>query len=76
MVNDAQKTCEKMYQEESGNYKSFIAIQVPKKAMLDKMANTLSANEELEIEFNRDQFRKYAEEKMAKMKAAQKESGY
>lgn len=76
MLNDAQKICEKMYQGDDGNYKAFIAIQIPKKAMIDNMANTLSSNEELEIEFNRDQFRKYAEDKLAKMKAAKKETGY
>lgn len=76
MLNNVQKTCEKMQQDDAGNYHSFIAIQIPKNAMVNKMANALSANEELEIEFNRDQFRKYAEEKMEKMQAAKKSAGY
>ncbi len=76
MLNDAQKTCEKMQQDDAGNYHSFIAIQIPKNLMVTKMANTLSANEELEIEFNRDQFRKYAEDKMEKMQSTKKAAGY
>lgn len=67
MLNDAGKTCEKMYKNESGNYVSYIAIKVPKAEMIDQMSTKLSANEELEIEFNRDQFRKFAEKKMKEM---------
>lgn len=76
MLNHAEKICEKMQQSEDGNYHSFIAIQIPKGAMINKMANALSANEELEIEFNRDQFRKFAEDKAAKMLEAKKSFGY
>lgn len=76
MLNDAQKICEKMTRDDAGVYHSYIAIQIPKGSMVNNMANTLSANEELETEFNRDQFRKYAEEKMAKMQAAKKAAGY
>ena len=76
MLNDAQKICEKMTRDEAGVYHSYIAIQIPKGSMINKMANTLSANEEWESEFNREQFRKYAEEKMAKMQAAKKAAGY
>lgn len=74
MLNNVQKVCEKMKRDDAGNYLSFIAIQIPKGQMVNKMASTLSANEELEGLFNRDQFRKYAEEKMAQMKAAQQAS--
>lgn len=71
MVNDASKTCEKFSQLKTGEYQSYIAIQVPKKKMMDDMLNTLTENEELEIEFNRDQFRKFAKERMEEMKKAQ-----
>lgn len=64
MLNDAAKTCEKMYQNKSGAYESFIAIKVSKKELIDKMTDQLTDNEELEIEFNREQFRKFAEKKM------------
>lgn len=75
MVNDAQKTCEKFSQLKTGEYQSYIAIQIPKKEMMNQMLNTLSENEELEIEFNRDQFRKFAEKRMSELKEAQKQSG-
>jgi dihydroneopterin aldolase len=64
MLNDAAKTCEKMYQNKTGAYESFIAIRVSKKELINQMANKLSDNQELEIEFNREQFRKFAEKKM------------
>lgn len=70
MVNDAEKTCEKFSQLQTGEFQSYIAIQIPKKDMLDNMLNTLSNNEELEIEFNREQFRKYAEKRIDEMKAS------
>ena len=73
MVNDAAKTCEKFSQLKTGEYQSYIAIQIPKKKMMDDMLNTLTENEELEIEFNRDQFRKFAKERMEEMKKAQNE---
>lgn len=74
-VNNAQKTCEKMYDKGANGYTSFIAIQIPVKKMVEKMADVLSADEELQIEFNREQFRKYAEEKQKKMLENQKNNG-
>lgn len=71
LVNDAQKTCEKIYQDEAGNYNSFIAIRVSKKEMLKQVENTLSNEEELDIEFNREKFRKHAEKKMNEIRESQ-----
>lgn len=75
MVNDAQKTCEKFIQLKTGEFQSYIAIQIPKKKMMDEMVNTLTQNEELEIEFNREQFRKFARERMEEMMRAPKNTG-
>lgn len=74
-VNNAMKTCEKMYDKGANGYTSFIAIQIPVKKMVEKMADVISADEELQIEFNREQFRKYAEEKQKKMLENQKNNG-
>lgn len=71
MLNDAAKTCEKMYQNKTGAYESFIAIKVSKKELINQMANKLSNNQELEIEFNREQFRKFAEKKMKELQEMQ-----
>lgn len=71
-VNNAIKTCEKMYDKGTDGYTSFIAIKIPAKKMVESMADVLSKDEELQIEFNREQFRKYAEEKQKKMLENQK----
>ena len=72
-VNHAQKVCEKMYNKGTNGYTSFIAIQIPVKQLINEMADVLSADEELEIEFNRERFRKYAEEKQKQLLEHQKE---
>lgn len=74
-VNNAMKTCEKMYDKGANGYTSFIAIQIPAKKMIDAMSDVLSADEELQIEFNREQFRKYAEEKKKQMLENQRNNG-
>ena len=71
MVNDASKTCEKFSQLKTGEYQSYIAIQIPKKEMMNNMLTKLSENEELEIETHREEFCKYAEKRMAEMKETQ-----
>lgn len=68
VLNDADKTCEDMYQLNSGEFEAYYAIQISKKEIINKVSNVLSENEELEIEFNREQFRKFAEKRMEEMK--------
>ena len=68
MLNDADKTCEDMYQLPSGEFEAYYAIQISKKEIINKTSNVLSQNEELEIEFNREQFRKFAEKRKKKKK--------
>ncbi len=72
-INHAQKTCEKMYNKGAEGYVSFIAIQIPVKKLIDEMADVLSTDEQLQIEFDRERFRKYAEEKQKQMLEHQKE---
>ena len=64
MLNDAEQTCEKMYKTSSGTYQAHIAIKISKEELIDKTATSLSKNEKLEMEFNRDQFRKWMKEHM------------
>lgn len=64
MLNDAEQTCEKMYKTNSGTYQAHIAIKISKDELIDKTATSLSKNEKLEMEFNRDQFRKWMKEHM------------
>ena len=51
-----------MYQTQNGNYQSHIAIRISKKELVQKTATALSENDKLETLFNREQFRKWAEE--------------
>ena len=75
MLNDAEQICEKLYQRPNdGQYESWFSIQIPKKEMVNNMEKALTDNEELEIYFKRDQFRKYAEEKIKELKEARKEA--
>lgn len=67
-LNDAMQTCETTLKDDAGNFITYITIEISKEKLLNKMENTISQDEELSIEFNREQFRKYAEEKMKKMK--------
>ena len=75
MLNDAEQICEKLYQlPKDGQYESWISIQIPKKEMVDNMEKAISDNEELEIYFKRNEFRKYAEDKIKELKDARKEA--
>lgn len=67
LVNDAYKTCDKLYQNQAGNYESYIAIRVSKAEIIKQSQSKLSQNEELEILFNREEFRKFAEKRMKEM---------
>ncbi|MCR4828105.1 MAG: hypothetical protein K5864_01430 [Bacteroidales bacterium] len=64
MLNDAEQTCEKMYQTPNGTYQSHIAIRISKKELAKNMATALSDDQKLEGMFHRDQFRKWVEEYM------------
>ena len=66
LVNDSYKTCEEMYQNQAGNYESYIAIRVSKAEIIKEVQSQLSQNQELEILFNRDEFRKWMEEYLKK----------
>lgn len=64
MLNDAEQTCEKMFKTQSGTYQAHIAIKISKDELIDKTATALSKNDKLEMEFNREQFRKWMKERM------------
>ncbi len=72
-INHAQKICEKMFNKGAEGYSSFIAIQIPVKKLIDDMYDVISVDEEIEIEINRERFRKHAEEKQKQMLEHQKE---
>ena len=64
MMNDVEQTCEKMYQTPAGTYQSHIAIRISKEELAQKTATALSENDKLRMEYDRERFRKFAEEYM------------
>lgn len=64
MLNDAEMTCEKLYQTPSGTYQSHIAIKISKEKIAQEAASALSENDKLRMEYDRERFRKFAEEYM------------
>ena len=71
-LNNGNITCEKGYTLQDGLFEYWMSMEISREELLDDLTSALSQNEELEIEFNRNEFRKFAEEKMAKMKESQK----
>lgn len=71
MINDADKTCEKMLQNQAGNYESYIAIRVSKKELIKETQSKVSGMQELEVEYNREKFREFAEKRLKEMEASQ-----
>lgn len=71
MLNDADNPCEKMTKTKNGTYNSYYVIEVSKKELVDnfdKAIETVSQDEELEIEYRRDKLREYAKKYMEDMK--------
>ncbi len=66
MLNNADKVCEDLVKLQDGNYRAYYAIQISKKEIVNKATEAISNDEEIEIQFHRDQFRKYAEEYLEK----------
>lgn len=64
MLNDAEKTCERNFKTGSGTYKAYIAISISKKDLAQNVSSALSENDKLRMNFDRELFRKYAEEYM------------
>lgn len=64
MLNDAEMTCEKLYQTPAGTYQSHIAIRISKEELAMNMSKGLSENDKLRMEYDRERFRKFAEDYM------------
>lgn len=63
-LNDVTKTCERMGRTSAGTYKSYVAIQISKEELAKDMSTALSQNDKLRMEYDRERFRKFAEEYM------------
>lgn len=70
-LEDADNPCERAAQLPTGEFQYYYVVEIAKKDLTDKMAQAITDNDKLRAEFDRDQFRKYAEGYMQKMKDAQ-----
>lgn len=66
VLDDADNPCESPAQLNTGEFQYYYVIEIRKNELADKMADAISNNDKLRAEFDRDQFRKYAEEYMEK----------
>lgn len=66
VLNDADNPCEQPTQLNTGEIQYYYVVEIRKNELVDKMANVIDKNDQLKAEYDRDQFRKYAEEYMKK----------
>ncbi len=66
-LNDASKTCERIGRTSAGTYKAYVAIQISKEDLAKDMSTALSDNDKLRMEFDRENFRKFAEDYMKRL---------
>ena len=68
VLDDADNPCEKAAQLNTGEFQYYYVIEIRKNELADKLADAISGNDKLRTEFDREQFRKYAEEYLQKQK--------
>lgn len=61
---------EKLYQTEDGSYRYHVCLQVAKASVAQQIAETLSEDERMKLEFDRERFQKIFDEEMAKVAQA------
>lgn len=73
IVNDTQEKCIRRSEEpdEKGNITYYIGIVINKKEAVDKIANALSKNDELDVRFKESNFRERMDEKFKNYKESQ-----
>lgn len=68
MLNDAEQTCEKRYQTQTGTYQVHLAVRISKKELAQKVSDKLTEDDKLRTEYDRERFRKFAQEYMEGLK--------
>lgn len=58
--------CEKMMLTKSGNYKSYVCIELGSNEILQSLNNRMSNNEQLKVDYNYEKFKKTFDEEMKK----------
>jgi hypothetical protein len=66
-LNDVKIIGEKTFRETDGRITYFIALEMSKEPVVDRMADRISKDAKLQLEFDRQQFRKIFDEEMQKL---------
>ncbi len=64
-LTDVQVVGEKLYRESNGEFRYYVCLQIPKKAIAEAVEEKLANDAKLNLEFDREQFKKIFQEKMA-----------
>lgn len=64
-LRDVQVVEEKMFRQDDGLYRYYVCLQMPKKVILDAVEDAIANDAKLNLEFDREQFRKVFQEMMA-----------
>ena len=67
VLDDADNACEKMFLTDAGTWDSYYVIEISKKVLIERMAEELAKDEELQIEKNRDKFLGIGEKRMSEL---------
>jgi len=70
---DVAIICEKNYQEATGKYTTYVAIEVSKDAMLNGINNSLTKDQKLRVDYDKMKFEQIFNEEMEKLES---EGGY
>lgn len=64
---DIAIVCEKNFQEATGKYTTYIAIEVDKEAMLNGISNSISKDQKLRVDYDKMKFEQIFNEEMEKL---------
>jgi hypothetical protein len=70
-LNDVKVIGEKIFKENDGKYTFYIAIEMSKESVLNKVADRISKDAKLQLEFDKYQFQKIFDEEMQKFEEQQ-----
>jgi outer membrane lipoprotein-sorting protein len=67
---DVAVICEETFKETSGKFTTYTAIEVSKDVMLNGISNTLSKDQKLRVDYDKQKFEQIFNEEMSKMEEA------
>lgn len=68
VLQNADNVCEQPAQLPTGAYRYYYVIEIKKGKLAEELTKAIDKNDELRTDFDRDQFRKYAEDYLKKQK--------